>query len=84
MHEGGWLLKDDEKRPGGKLEMKNFFKQLAVGTGVGLRFDMEMLVVRADLGVGLHLPYATSRSGWYNIPKFKDGLAFHLAIGYPF
>ncbi|WP_407402746.1 BamA/TamA family outer membrane protein [Sodaliphilus sp.] len=79
-----WLLKDDEKRPDGKLEMKNFFKQLAVGTGVGLRFDMEMLVVRADLGVGLHLPYATSRSGWYNIPKFKDGLAFHLAIGYPF
>lgn len=79
-----WLLKDDERRPDGKLNMKNFFKQLAVGTGVGLRFDMEMLVVRADLGVGLHLPYDTTRKGWYNIPRFKDGLAFHLAIGYPF
>ena len=83
-----WLLKtdkfDDEFRPGGKLRMKNFFKELAVGTGVGIRFDMDMLVVRADLGIGLHLPYETSRSGWYNIPRFKDGLAFHLAIGYPF
>lgn len=79
-----WLLKDDEARPGGKLEMKNFFKQLAVGTGAGVRFDMKMLVVRADLGVGLHLPYDTTRKGYYNIPKFKDGLAFHLAIGYPF
>ena len=79
-----WLLKDDENRPGGLLKMKNFFDQLALGTGVGLRFDMSMLVVRADLGIGIHLPYDTGKSGYYNIPKFKDGLAFHLAIGYPF
>lgn len=79
-----WLLQDDESRPGGKLQMKNFFKQLAVGTGVGLRFDMKMLVLRADLGIGLHLPYNTTRKSYYNIPRFKDGLGFHLAIGYPF
>ena len=79
-----WLLKDDEYRPGGKLKMKNFLKELAVGTGVGLRFDMSMLVVRADLGIGIHLPYDTGKSGYYNIPSFKKGLGFHLAIGYPF
>ena len=79
-----WLLEDDEFRPGGQLKMKNFFKELALGTGVGLRFDMSMLVVRADLGIGIHAPYETGKSGYYNIPKFKDGLAFHLAIGYPF
>ncbi len=79
-----WLLKDDPNRPGGKLQMKNFFKELALGTGVGMRFDMQMLVVRADLGLGLHLPYETTRHGYYNIPRFKDGFALHLAIGYPF
>ncbi len=79
-----WLLKDDELRPGGQLKMKNFFDELALGTGVGLRFDMSMLVVRADLGIGIHAPYDTGKKGYYNIPKFKDGLAFHLAIGYPF
>lgn len=79
-----WLLKDDERRPEGKLKMKNFFDQLALGTGLGLRFDMSMLVVRADLGIGIHAPYKTDKRGYYNIPKFKDGLAFHLAIGYPF
>lgn len=79
-----WLLEEDEYRPGGKLKMSNFFKELALGTGVGLRFDMDMLVVRADLGIGIHAPYDTGKSGYYNIPKFKDGLAFHLAIGYPF
>ena len=79
-----WLLEEDPWRPGGKLKMKNFFDELALGTGVGLRFDMTMLVVRADLGIGIHAPYDTGKSGYYNIPKFKDGLAFHLAIGYPF
>lgn len=77
-----WLLEKDEYRPGGT--MKNFFDELAVGTGFGLRFDMDMFVVRADLGIGIHAPYDTGKSGYFNIPRFKDGLAFHLAIGYPF
>ena len=64
--------------------MKNFLDQLALGTGVGLRFDMTMLVVRADLGIGIHAPYETTKSGYFNIPSFKEALAFHLAIGYPF
>ena len=79
-----WLLKNDDYIEGGKLQMKNFFKELALGTGVGLRFDMSMLVVRADLGVGLHAPYDTGHRGYFNIGRFKDALALHLAIGYPF
>ena len=79
-----WLLKEDEERPGGKFKFKNFFDELALGTGVGLRFDMTMLVVRADLGIGIHAPYDTGKSGYFNMPSFKKALAFHLAIGYPF
>ncbi|MBQ4345055.1 MAG: BamA/TamA family outer membrane protein [Muribaculaceae bacterium] len=79
-----WLLKDDPQRPGGTLRGATFFKDLALGTGVGLRFDMEMLVVRADLGYALHAPYNTGHSGYFNMPSFKKSLAFHLAIGYPF
>ena len=80
-----WLLENDNSRPGGQLKMKNFFDELALGTGLGLRFDMSMLVVRADMGIAIHAPYKTTRSGYYNIPRFfKDGIAFHLAIGYPF
>lgn len=78
-----WLLKDDPARPGGKLTGSGFFKDMALGTGLGLRFDMGMIVVRGDLGIGLHLPYDTGRSGYYNL-KFKDSFAFNLAIGYPF
>ena len=79
-----WLLKDDPQRPGGTLRAKTFWNDIALGTGVGLRFDISMLVIRADLGIGIHAPYQTSRHGYYNMESFGKSLAFHLAIGYPF
>lgn len=79
-----WLLKGDPLRPGGTLRAKTFLKDIALGTGAGLRLDISILVIRADLGIGIHAPYATSRRGYYNMSSFKDSLAFHLAIGYPF
>lgn len=79
-----WLLKEDPGRPGGKLRGSTFFKDLATGTGAGLRFDIGMLVVRGDLGIGIHAPYDTGKHGYYNMTSFKNSLAFHLAIGYPF
>lgn len=79
-----WLLKNDPDRPGGQLKASTFFKDLALGTGVGLRLDIGMLVIRGDLGIGIHAPYDTGKHGYYNMTKFKDSLAFHLAIGYPF
>ena len=79
-----WLLKDDAERPGGTLTGSRFFKDLALGTGLGLRFDIGMIVVRGDLGIGLHAPYDTGKSGYFNMKSFGKSLAFHLAIGYPF
>lgn len=78
-----WLLKDDPLRPGGKLTRQNFLRDIALGTGVGLRVDIGMMVIRGDLGYGLHAPYYTGRPGYFNI-AFKNAFAFHLAIGYPF
>ncbi|MBD5174419.1 MAG: BamA/TamA family outer membrane protein [Bacteroidales bacterium] len=79
-----WLLKDDPLRPGGTLKGSTFLRDLALGTGVGLRFDISMLVIRGDLGIGIHAPYNTGHGGYYNMESFGKSLAFHLAIGYPF
>ena len=79
-----WLLKKDAMRPGGTLRGKTFLRDLALGTGVGLRVDISMLVIRGDLGIGIHAPYSTGHGGYYNMPSFGKSLAFHLAIGYPF
>lgn len=78
-----WTLRDEQYRPGGRLTASTI-KNIALGTGLGLRYDLQFLVLRLDLGVGLHAPYKTSKSGFYNIERFKDGLGIHLAIGYPF
>ena len=83
-----WLLRPDEYRPGGALSeissVKDFFDQIALGTGFGLRYDLSFFVVRVDVGIGLHLPYDTGKKGYYNIPRFWDAIGYHFAIGYPF
>ena len=76
-----WKMKNDEVRDGAKFRMKNALKEMALGTGIGLRYDMDFLVIRLDWGVGLHLPY---KSGFYNVGKFKDSQSIHFAVGYPF
>lgn len=77
-----WTLKYDEDRPESHFKFKNFFSQMAVGTGLGLRYDLDFFVIRLDWGIGLHVPYGSS--GFYNIDKFWHGQRLNLAIGYPF
>lgn len=78
-----WTLRNDPKRPGAQLTASTL-KNIALGTGLGLRYDLDFLVLRFDVGVALHAPYQTTKSGFYNIERFKDGLGLHFAIGYPF
>ena len=72
-------------------------KQIALGTGAGLRLDIDGLVVRLDLGVGIHAPYQTFRydkegktdttqpiTTYFNIPSALDALRVNFGIGYPF
>ncbi len=80
-----WLLEKEEQRPGGEFRLKGLPKEIALGTGFGLRYDFSYIVIRADLGIPIHAPYATGKSGYYNITgSFWKGLVLNLAIGYPF
>jgi hypothetical protein len=66
------------------FEPSKFLNDIAVGTGIGLRYNLGFLVIRLDWGVALHLPYDTGKSGYFNIGRFKDAHTLHFAIGYPF
>ncbi|MBQ6966102.1 MAG: BamA/TamA family outer membrane protein [Bacteroidaceae bacterium] len=79
-----WLMHGDQFHTGGRLGEENFFKTLAVGTGFGLRYDLDFLILRLDLGIGIHAPYDTGVNSYFNIRKFKDYLGLHFAVGYPF
>lgn len=79
-----WALREDVNRPGAKFKIGNMFKEMAVGTGIGLRYDLSFFIIRVDWGIGLHVPYDTGKSDFYNIDSFNDAQALHLAIGLPF
>ena len=74
----------NERQEGQVFKLKNLPRQLALGTGVGLRYDLDFLVLRLDWGIGLHAPYDTGRSGYFNVNPFRDARTIHFAIGYPF
>ncbi|GAB4021086.1 BamA/TamA family outer membrane protein [Spirosoma koreense] len=69
----------------------NFYKQIAIGTGVGLRIDLSYFLVRFDLATPIRKPYKTNGNEWV-LDQFdfgssawrKQNLIFNIAIGYPF
>ena len=76
-----WLLNDEEKS---KNFSKRFLDEIAVGAGVGLRFDFSFLILRTDFAVPLRLPYGDLSDRWiFDKMNLKSGV-FNLAIGYPF
>jgi outer membrane protein assembly factor BamA len=79
-----WSLKDN--RPGTEFSLTRFYNEIAIGTGVGLRYDFSFVIIRVDMGIKLHDPSLNSGNRWIpasNMLK-KDNIAFAFAIGYPF
>ena len=79
-----WSLKDN--RPGTEFSFSGFYKELAVGTGVGLRYDFSFVILRVDLGMKLHDPSLNAGSRWVPTNQIltKNNLNVAFAIGYPF
>lgn len=90
-----WLANEtlDEKgvpeRQGGVFKASNFLNDVAIGTGFGLRVDVDFFVIRFDLGIPVKIPYLPK--GEQNVlsnfkPKFggEEGMVLNIAIGYPF
>ena len=79
-----WLLRSDTSRPGGQIRWKTLGQDLALGTGFGLRYNLRLLLLRADVGIPIHAPYTTEKRGYYNIAHPIRSLCIHLGVGYPF
>jgi outer membrane protein insertion porin family len=76
--------------PSAKLT-KNWYKELAVATGIGLRFDATVLIIRADIGIPLRKPFLPQGERWVikNIDFAsrawrKENLVLNIALGLPF
>ena len=79
-----WLLRSNEAYPGGQLRWNTLAEDIALGTGLGLRYNLRLLLLRLDIGVPIHFPYSTGKQTYYNVPHFGRNLCFHFGVGYPF
>lgn len=79
-----WTLRDYVDQPGGKFDLKTFYKQIAVAYGIGVRLDLDFFVLRFDGGMKAINPARGAERYPIIHPKFKRDFAFHFAVGYPF
>lgn len=83
-----WAISKADDRTGSVFHWNTFYKQIAVGTGVGLRMDFSFFIFRIDLGLKARDPSLPTGPQWVilNSPGDKDYkyTNFHVAIGYPF
>lgn len=86
-----WSINKEENRPGGQFLFNRFYKEIAVGAGVGLRYDFNFLILRLDVATPLHVPYGPENERWVidNIAIDKKSwrkknMILNFAIGYPF
>lgn len=80
-----WNINKYENRPGTQLK-RDFYRELAVGTGFGLRLDVNFFLLRFDLGLKMRDPSLPQGQRFVLLNHnggFKKSV-FNIAIGYPF
>ena len=81
-----WTLRDYEEQPGGQFKLNDFYKQIAVAYGLGLRLNFDYFVLRFDMGMKAVNPaYETQKEHFAVIhPSLSRDFVFHFAVGLPF
>lgn len=89
-----WNMRRLASLPQGHFQFNRFYKEIALGTGVGVRADFQFFVIRFDVGFSLYDPVYEEGERWqlssYRIGNKKRGIKtnipynINLAIGYPF
>jgi len=59
-----WRLRKDYLNPDGEFKAEKFLSQIALGTGFGLRVDLDYFIIRLDAGLKLKDPQFTGSDQW--------------------
>lgn len=80
-----WTIRSRDMQPEGQFKFDRFYKQVAVAYGLGIRFDLDFLILRFDGGMKAVNPMYTGKDRYPIVsPDFKRDFTFHFAVGYPF
>jgi outer membrane protein insertion porin family len=83
-----WTIREDVARPGANFALDRFWREIAVGSGLGLRFDFSFLIVRLDVGLKIYDPGRPDGQRFigqmFPIGTELRNAVFNIGIGYPF
>ncbi len=93
-----WSLRPNEPQVSSTFAANRFYKEIAVGAGVGLRLDFSFFIIRFDVGAKVYDPsriYTLPGDGKiiderYLLPRFSrrqdspNPPVYNIGIGYPF
>ena len=79
-----WLSYEDPLKPNGKFKPDQFYKEIAVGSGFGLRYDFSFFILRLDAAVRLRDPEYAENDRWMFDKQPLKSPVLSFGIGYPF
>ena len=82
-----WTLKETDGDDGAHthFDLRNLAASLAADWGLGLRVDLNFLILRLDMGMKVYDP-SLDTDRWRAPSKWlkKEGYSIHFGVGYPF
>ena len=80
-----WLSYNDPNKPNGEFKLDKFYKEIAIGSGFGLRYDFSFFVLRLDAAMRVHDPqYAEGKRWVFGKQTLRESAILNFGIGYPF
>ncbi|MDR1527318.1 MAG: outer membrane protein assembly factor [Dysgonamonadaceae bacterium] len=80
-----WTIRDYEGQEEGRFRLNSFYKEIAIGYGLGIRLDFDYFLIRFDCGEKAYNPAKRGKERWTLFhPNLKENFAWHMAVGYPF
>ena len=79
-----WTIRSYENQPGGVFKFNEFYKQIAVAYGLGLRMNFNYFLLRLDCGMKAVNPAEGQERFPLVHPDFGRDFALHFSVGYPF
>jgi outer membrane protein assembly factor BamA len=78
-----WNVLDDVTDDNATFSGFNSLKDIAVGSGFGLRYDFSFFVFRFDVGFKTYDPSYQDQNRWFNDYNFGNAV-YNIGINYPF
>lgn len=78
-----WNVLDDVENENATFTNFNSLKDIAIGSGLGLRYDFGFFVFRFDVGFKTYDPFYQNENRWFNDYNFSNA-TYNIGINYPF